>query len=75
MTRMASCSCGRSEPSNSEGLAFFESRAEGSKIATEICTCGYALIAHTEHRITCPTFVARGPWPTDIYYCGCRGWD
>lgn len=68
--------------STAEGLAFREDRGPGSRWATDICTCGYAAIAHepvhpTTGRpgITDHPFTARGPADTDSHYCGCRGWD
>jgi hypothetical protein len=84
--RTASCSCGKLVASSLD-LAFFEFRGEGSRAATEICTCGYSIAAHQEsapksydgrtavEQRGCTGFTARGPWETDLFYCGCRGWD
>ena len=90
--RMARCAyCSNTRPSSDrEKLPFFEDRSEGTKWATDHCTCGYTLSAHTiegmannvpSNRRTvieqgkCLGFVAKGPWEHDSYYCGCRGWD
>lgn len=79
--RFAECSCGRREPS-SVSLAFFEFRGEGSLKSREICrNCAYLLIAHTSEvmarnkALKCRNFVPHGPYETDRFYCGCRGWD
>lgn len=83
--RTAACQCGRTEPS-SKNLAFFEYRGEGSRVALERCAvCAYSVIAH-ERAKTDPTarhikhileheFEPVGGLETDVFYCGCRGWD
>lgn len=85
--RVAHCTyCGAraARPSLSEALAFFEYRGEGSQAATDQCaTCGCVAAAHAPRKlpfaslngITDHPFVAHGPWETDLYYCGCRGWE
>ena len=79
--RQAKCSCGRLEPSDAKRLAFFEYCGSGSPEATNICTCGYASVAHTPEvmarnaRLKCQSFTPRGPREFDRFYCGCRGWD
>ena len=74
--RMASCNCGNKQPS-SMSLAFFEYRGPGSPDSTTMCKCGYFESAHKNYpeRLRCKQFVPRGPWETDSYYCGCRGWN
>lgn len=82
--RVAACQCGRTKPSN-ESLAFFEYRGEGSRVALERCgTCSYTEVAHkralepgNDHikHITAHDFTPIGALETDIFYCGCRGWD
>lgn len=78
--RTAKCGCGRTEPS-SKALAFFEYCGPGSRDALDICTCGYASVAHTPEvmarnkALKCTTFTARGPRDFDRFYCGCWGWD
>lgn len=73
--RMAKC-CDKSQvrPSSFD-LAFFEYQGPGSRESTEMCKCGYHLVAHTSGRSKCKTFVARGPREFDRYYCGHAGWD
>lgn len=75
--RMATCSCGRKEPSNPDKLAFFEYRGDGSRRAQDQCTCGYTQAAHAKPHVQakCEGFTPRGPFQYDSYYCGCRGWD
>ena len=80
----------RSEKPSSLDLAFFEWRGEGSPAAVEHCVCGYHAVAHDPQvtrtyvrgnqqtvveRGECSGFRPRGAWDTDLYYCGCRGWD
>lgn len=79
--RTARCSSCKAERPSSLDLAFFEYRGPGSRDATEICVCGYSIVAHQPGvwafdcgKITHP-FEARGPNQCDLYYCGCRGWD
>lgn len=88
--RVARCYCGAEQPS-SERLAFFEYCGEGSRTATSICECGYALVAHTQaqqfnarggiivHNVVtegkCAGFRARGPLNHDRFYDGCSGWE
>lgn len=84
--RMARCGCGRTAPSDSEGLAFFESRGPLSRSASQCAHCGFAAVAHeTTNPVTgrpgvvasgkCPGYEPRGDVGTDTFYCGCRGWD
>lgn len=83
--RVAKCTyCGRTNPSDAQlkgysSLPFFEFRGEGSKAAA-ICKCGYAEVAHgcerdQQRRFTCGDYTPRGAWDSDLFYCGCRGWD
>jgi hypothetical protein len=73
--RMARCGCGKTEPSSNK-LAFFEPCGEGSKEATETCTCGYHRVAHRpDFQHACAQFKAKGAQEFDRFYCGCRGWD
>lgn len=79
--RVARCDCGREEPS-SPNLPFFQFRGEGSPEATDVCVCGFYDTAHeakrTGRRVSsavCDEFTPRGPLPTDIFYCGCRGFS
>jgi len=83
--RQARCSCGKLVPSD-PGLAFFESRDEGTRAATESCKhCGYTTVAHllvptrTQRNVVaegrCPGFEPKGAWEYDSYYCGHGGWD
>lgn len=82
--RVAVCQCGRTKPS-SEDLAFFEHRGEGSRVALERCgTCSYTEFAHKRalepsnghlKHIIGHDFTPIGGLETDIFYCGCRGWD
>lgn len=80
--RMASCSCGKTVPSDSPHLAFFEYRGPGSRYDGGFCECGYAIVAHTKKQAgervsprVCDDFTPRALPETDSYYCGCRGWD
>lgn len=80
--RQARCQCGHTQPSaDADRLAFFEFRGEGSKHATTLCHCGYALAAHDKphvaahHAKTRKEPAPRGPHEYDSFYCGCRGWD
>lgn len=76
--REAKCFCGRIVPS-SEKLPFFESRDEGTRMATDTCkNCRYAEVAHrgeTRNKKVCENFEPMGAWQYDTFYCGCRGWD
>jgi hypothetical protein len=46
LARQARCNCGRTVPSD-RGLAFFESCAAGSAVATDTCAiCAYHRVAH-----------------------------
>jgi hypothetical protein len=76
--RHAKCGCGQLEPS-SPSLAFFEYLGPGSAEARDICQCGFHREAHDDParraRLSCKHFIARGPSPTDRFYCGHRGWD
>jgi hypothetical protein len=80
--RKAVCSCGAAADS-SPSLAFFEYRGPGSKSATELCQdCGYHKIVHQPINpstgrpgITTHEFTPRGDVGTDLFYCGCNGWD
>ncbi len=81
--RTAKCAeCSRTAPS-SDKLAFFEFRGEGSKSAQMLCKCGYYEVAHERKRESgdphlrdvCEKFTPHGPYETDLYYCGCSGWD
>lgn len=69
---------------SSYDLAFFEYCGPGSRTATEICLCGYAIAAHEKNGGNCPKngkrsnsgkFEAQGPQEFDRFYCGCFGWD
>jgi len=79
--RIAVCgSCGHETPSERASLVSFQ--GEGSREATEYCTCGFHKGIHQETNpftdrpgITDHEFAARGPREKDSYYCGCRGWD
>lgn len=83
--RVAHCTyCGaRAATPSGTARAFFEYRGAGSAAATDRCaTCGCLAAAHGARNpftdrpgITDHPFVAHGPWDTDLYYCGCRGWD
>ena len=83
--RWAKCSCGRTEPSQPERLAFFESAERRAHDRCDIC--GYAEVAHRPevrarkhmqrvmdngHEFE-PTSPDR--FEFDLFYCGCRGWD
>lgn len=78
--RMARCSCGNKQPSRLD-LPFFEYCGPGSRESLNICTCGYAFVAHTPEvmernkALKCNNFTPRGPLEFDRQYCGCRGWD
>ena len=79
--RTAKCTyCSNTQPSSFD-LPFFEFRGANSFLATNMCTCGYLKVAHVNqeqgdrHPITDHAFTAVGPYATDGYYCGCRGWD
>lgn len=81
--RRARCSyykskCGQ-ETDSRWGLAFFEFTGEGSHRATDICTCGFARIAHAQDaKRPLPKpheFVPKGAEEFDRFYCGCFGWD
>jgi hypothetical protein len=82
---MAVCFYCKVERTSSDDLPFFESRLEGTKAASLCATCGYYEVAHgyNEKRsnpVPPPATVGHsyspgGAWPTDLFYCGCRGWD
>lgn len=80
--RMALCeTCGK-QIASSLDLAFFEYRGSGSERANTQCKkCNYHLKAHLpevmakNNRLKCTEFEPRGAFDTDLYYCGCRGWD
>lgn len=88
--RIARCGCGATSPS-SRKLPFFLFRGEGSYHALDNCKhCRYGQMAHDPAEMAknvphnrrtvvedglCPGFEAHGAYETDIYYCGCRGWD
>ena len=87
--REAVCGCGTRRPSSLD-LAFFEYCGPGSRDAVGMCVCGYADVAHDpnvmrtrvpSNRQTvielekCSGFRPRGARETDMFYCGCRGWD
>lgn len=82
--RIASCaSCGKERPSSTE-LPFFQDRSKGSRAGTDTCKhCRYAPAAHERkkegaahlQRSVCDNFEPIGEFPTDSFYCGCRGWD
>jgi len=75
--RTARCSCG-AERSSDYALAFFEYRGENSRAATVSCLhCGYYEEAHDgrPHTHICEHFEPHGAYDTDIFYCGCRGWN
>jgi hypothetical protein len=83
--RVARCAygCGNTTPSDHPTWRpFFEYLGEGSREATNLCTCGYSEVVH--HPINTTTgrpgvtdhpFTPKGGRDTDRYYCGCRGWD
>lgn len=81
--RKAMCSPCKSLVDSSPMLAFFEYRGPGSKSATEGCgECGYHKVVHQPINpstgrpgITTHEFTPRGDVGTDLFYCGCRGWD
>ncbi len=79
--RQARCPCGRLAPSDPKALAFFEYCGPGSREATDICKCGYSVVAHVPEvmarnkGLKCINFVARGPLEFDRWYCGHSGWD
>lgn len=87
--RTAECSYlpkGHAIKPSSLDLAFFEFCGEGSRIATEICKCGFHRVAHDDSgriaprkvaglRNGCAGFTAKGPQERDKYYCGCHGWN
>jgi hypothetical protein len=70
---------GHADKPSSFDLAFFEYRGPGCLDAERLCKCGYARSAHEDparrRNLKCKTFSPHGPWDTDKYYCGCRGWD
>ena len=80
--RKATCNCGKTVDS-STALAFFEYRGPGSKSATESCSdCRYHAVVHQPINpstgrpgIITHKFIPRGDVGTDLFYCGCRGWD
>jgi hypothetical protein len=84
--RKAKCYCG-SIIDSSLSLAFFEYRGEGSNQAIDTCKhCRMYKCAHeydasrldartVVEKGHCPGFESAGPAETDIYYCGCRGFD
>lgn len=84
--RQAICPhCREMRPSD-PSLAFFEDRSEGSASALDQCAeCGYSTRApqHGDPSIplrphiksTHHTFVPSKGRDTDLFYCGCRGWD
>lgn len=79
--RTATCGDHGATPSRWD-LAFFEYMGAGSRYATDVCACGYARSAHEKKlrgervsALVCDAFTARGERATDLYYCGCRGWD
>lgn len=86
--RIARCSygCGDAVPSHPK-LAFFEDRSEGSRAATQTCKhCRCYPQAHEPSERWTPTgypsvigkphpFEAHGEYSTDLYYCGCKGWE
>jgi hypothetical protein len=76
--RIATCAYGGADTPSSLALPFFEYRGEGSYAAEKLCrNCGYTKTAHHNKAIimVCSQFEPHGPWSTDTYYCGCRGWD
>lgn len=73
--RMATCSCGKARPSD-KGLAFFESRAEGTWSASLCAACGRVETIPAHHPILgTHAYRARGDLGTDSFYCGHAGWD
>lgn len=88
-TRQARCACGRTAPSDSPYLAFFEDRS-APKVG-ECAHCGYTDIAHERFAGRLRDVVAAGTWPRgvtphdfeqrvegrefDSYYCGHGGWE
>lgn len=81
-TRQARCSSCAGVGPSSNALPFFEYTGEGSRRATENCTCGMHAVVHQEINpstkrpgVTDHEFTARGALEFDTFYCGCRGWD
>src|SRR5438067_8715960 len=77
--RKARCVCGRTKPSSAD-LPNFEFRGPGSRMATQVCVCGYHQLAHhADIRETavsptlknCPGFRPHGEMEYDAFWCGC----
>ena len=77
--RSARCVCGRMAPSNT-GLPGFEYRGPGSRMATDVCVCGYHRLAHHDEirqaavsptLRNCPGFRPQGALEYDGFACGC----
>ena len=89
--RMAKCAlCGKMAESSPD-LPFFESRDLGSRAERQCHKCGYytqdiplvkGKVCYRNTSTPIPSVCINkgekckyGPWDTDLYYCGCRGWD
>lgn len=81
--RTALCQCGSEQPSSLK-LAFFAYRGLGSDIVHQCAEpgCGRYDYTHlpinpgtSRDGITDHAFIPRTPFDTDLYYCGCKGWD
>src|SRR5579871_1240422 len=77
--RKARCRCGRITSSSTD-LPGFEYRGPGSRLATEVCVCGYHRLAHHDDirqaavsptLRNCPGFRPHGEMDYDAYSCGC----
>lgn len=80
--RTAVCpSCNDNPEPSDVNLPFFEYRGPGSHRANCMCkNCGFYDVAHVEPRkpnsmCQCRNFEPHGPYDTDLYYCGCWGWN
>lgn len=84
--RVANCrECPNTKPS-SYSLAIFAYRGDGSSFAVGTCRCGFRQDAHqgevhpmrqtvnTSDPAGCSGFESMAA-ESDLYYCGCEGWD
>lgn len=69
--RFARCTCGSTRPSESD-MGYFEYRGDGSRQASDMCTCGMAEAAHKMPFFVgqCEAFTPRGPMDYDSFFCG-----
>lgn len=89
--RTAVCLCKKTRPSSDyPNLAFFDYRGVGHG-KEDCKNCGYTEVVHqpggnpmsvSYKRMfpkwpdnCCKVYERTVSWETDIYYCGCRGWD